>query len=70
MNVIRKLSRQQYQQFVENYYHGHYGQITMSTAFIKFYTQLDDPLLFSLEDEADLLDHIEANYVELEQLDT
>jgi hypothetical protein len=66
LNVIRKLSRQQYQQFVENYYHGQYPlDHDMATAFMTFYTQLDDPLLFSIEDEADLLDHIEANYVEL-----
>jgi hypothetical protein len=67
VNILRKLTRQQYQQFIEDYYHGRLGT-DIAFAFIKSYTQVDDPLLFSGMDEGDLLDHIEKNYVEPEQL--
>lgn len=63
MNIIRKLTRNQFMEFVDNYYAGRYT-VPLPVAFVQFYTQVDDPLLFELAEEEKVLDHIETNYVE------
>lgn len=65
-DVIRKLTREQFQQFVEQYYDGFYGRRNqnMIQAFQTFYTQVEDPILSHLTDDERILDHIEKHYVE------
>jgi hypothetical protein len=72
MQVVRKLSRDQYLQFIEDYYHGRFVSMqqvhkSLYEAFITRFGQVDDPFLYSLEEDQ-ALDHIEKHYVEPEQL--
>lgn len=67
MQVVRKLSRDQYLQFIEDYYHGRFSGKSLHEAFTATFCQVDDPFLYALEEDQ-ALDHIEKHYVEPERL--
>jgi len=65
MTILKKLTTEQYQKFIYDYYNGAYPLgMPISEAFTRFAFQIDDPLLFELVDDQDVLDHIQNHYVE------
>lgn len=62
-NIVRKITRGQYQQFIDDYYHGRHKGQRLGQAFCNTFN-IVDPSAFNDVNEEHALDHIESTYVE------